>query len=484
MLNVINRAKNRSKRRSEGPPGTSQEAAEVFIWHVKEMEASLKRALGSGAFDVRGVSDLDKLVPVVESALRQGSLAMDACASFYQGMLERLIKSQRGASKETIDDIDRDVPEEFKRMTRRLQDYPSIFMCFIETLFGDTPDYHVQMDGDPTKSEINKKLFDATRKLGVILSYNDVISAYTDRENETKRENSARLARFVYGCYRRLRDSVVSLFEKYQRAIHLYATYIHCSREHREGKYVINYNLAELDSIVTQGVRSEFRKHDLTFKAIWNNVRAMEIKTQINEPAARYDTTTSTKSKETADQLDSRAKRAADAFGALNHVAEGNVRPFFDDLVRQIDRLTQEDRKNATESIYQTSSLIEDLTSFMRESARKLHRKAQQAADDAARFKAIEEARIAEEEEERSRAAKSSMEDGSDEHEDADQSPLRENEKKFIMIMKGVDDLHSRIMAIKSYSHDTSTVFGSAFGRYVHRVARNTARVPPRAWSA
>jgi hypothetical protein len=117
----------------------------------------------------------------------------------------------------------------------------------------------------------------------------------------------------------------------------------------------------------------------------------------------------------------------------------------------------------------------------MRESAQKLYRKARQAADDAARFKA-EEARIAEEEE-RARAAKSSMEDGSDEHEDADPSPIRENEKKFSVIMRGVDDLHDRIRAIKSYLHDTSTVFGSAFGRYVHRVARNIPRVPPRAWS-
>jgi hypothetical protein len=218
------------------------------------------------------------------------------------------------------------------------------------------------------------------------------------------------------------------------------------------------------------------------FKSIWNNVRAMEIKKQINEPAARYDTQTSTKSKETADQL---AKRAADACGALNHVAEGNVLPFFDDLVRQIDRLTQEDSKNAAESIYQTIILIEDLTSFMRESAEKLYSKAHQAAHDAAIFKAKEQARIAEEEEEeRARAAKSSMEDGSDEHEDADPSPLRENEKKLIMIMKGVDDLHDRIKAIKSYLHDTSTVFGSAFGRYVHRVARNAPRVPHRAWSA
>ena len=478
MLNVISRAKNRSKQRPRGPL-TSQEAAEVFIGHGKEMEAGLKDALDNKKFDVRGVSDLDNLVPVVESAIRSASLAMDACASFYRGLLERLIKSQRGASKETIDDIDRDVPEEFERMTRRLQDYPSIFMSFIATLIGDTPDYHVHRDGDPTKREINKRLFDATRKLGAVLSYNDVILAYTDRDNETKRENSARLARFVYGCYRRLRDSVVSLFEKYQRAIHLYATYIHCSRGHREGKYVINYNLAELDPLVKESVRSEFRKHDLMFKSIWNNVCAMEIKTQINEPAARYDTPTSTKSKETADQL---AKRAADAFGALTHVAKWNVLPFLDDLVRQIDRLTQEERKNATESIYQTISLIEDLTSFMRESAQKLYRKARQAADDAARFKA-EEARIAEEEE-RARAAKSSMEDGSDEHEDADPSPLRENEKKLIMIMKGVDDLHDRIKAIKSYLHDTSTVFGSAFGRYVHRVARNTPRVPHRAWSA
>jgi hypothetical protein len=479
MLDVIYRTKNRSKRRPQGPPRTIQEAAEAFIAHVKEMEAGLERALDKKKFDVRYVGDLDNLVPVVKSAIRSASLAMDACASFYRGLLERLIKSQRGASKETIDDIDRDVPEEFGRMIRRLQDYLSIFMCFIATLIGDTPEYHVQRDGDPTKSEINEKLFDATRKLGAVLSYNDVILAYTYPDNETKRENSARLARFVYGCYRRLRDSVVSLSEKYLRATYLYEFYIHCSRAPRQGVHVINYNQEELDPLVKESVRSEFRKHDLTFKAIWNNVRAMEIKAQMNELAARYDTQTSTKSKETADQL---AKRAADALGALNHVAKWNVLPFLDDLVRQIDRITQEERKNATESIYQTIRLIEDLTSFMRESAEKLYLKAHQAAEDAARFKA-EEARIAEEEE-RARAAKSSMEDGSDEHEDADPSPIRENEKKFIIIMKGVDDLHERITAIKLYLHDTSTVFGSAFGRYVHRVAKKSARVPYRAWSA
>ena len=93
MLRSIDGVRNRSKRRPQGPPRTIQEAAEAFIAHVEEMEAGLERALQKGAFDVRYVGDLDKLVPVVERAFDHAISAVDSVVKLW-GLFYRVEKDR------------------------------------------------------------------------------------------------------------------------------------------------------------------------------------------------------------------------------------------------------------------------------------------------------------------------------------------------------------------------------------------------------
>ena len=468
MLRVLSHSK-RQRPKRQGPR-TVQEAAEAFISHGKNMERELARALRNGEFDVSNVRDLENLVPVVESALEYASRAMEACESFYQGRVARLAKSQRGANKENNEDIDQNLQEEVDKMARRLKDYPSICMSFVVTLIGDTHDYHTQADGDKLKREINQKLFKGTRELGEALHYYSVVAAYTGTDEAIKRDKGTRLARFVCDCYKRLRNKVASLFEKYVRATMWYALY----HLRRYGGYVEKIDFAELDRVVKERVRTVFRGVDSGFKNIGDNVRAMEMKTRIHDLVARYDTQNSNKAVN-ADELASRAERAAGAFGALASIAKNEVLPFFGYLVDQPDRPGHE-----------TQNLINGLKNFILESGERLLNQANAAIADMKRRKE-EEARIAEEEEER--AAKARTRDWGDEHDDEEQEDrvIRESKKKLDKAMSDLDKISERLNPDSSrytnvFGSTSSSSSSSAFGRYVHRAAKSSLRVPPRAW--
>jgi hypothetical protein len=511
MLRSIDGAKNRSKRRPQGPPRTIQEAAEAFIAHVKEMEAGLKRALQKGAFDVRGVSDLDKLVPVVELAFDHAISATDARVTFMRLVSDLLhrsraeIEKKEGVTLDTLSELKQETDEALSTMIDNLSRYQTMLIHFVMEIMGSGLRYDSEPDSgyesgqsyfgsarpphDPHElpKKINEKLDDASRLLGTCLSSSQVVDAYSGYESDSDAESrdlATRLAQFVCDCYyNRLRGKVVSYLEKEER----FATAIlalnvangHVNREEQE---------AQIQKI-KEDTKEKLGSIDYQFRIVKSNLRVIEIKNTIQDLVSRVNESIkrTMSVRESLESLPSHIERVTNAHHQLVLIAKNKVRPFLSDLVSQLDNAPDGIRTSRSDEVNRLitnfRSYMADVGIYMRDQASRLINKLKAEEEK----EKEEEARI---EEERLRL----KEPESAEEDESGDRAIRESENKLHVLLRGLEDLisskHSRVSGSwkvfgrTSHAHGSPSVFGSAFGRYVHRVARNAPRVPHRAWSA
>lgn len=492
MLDVIDRAKKRSKKRPRGPPRTIQEAAEAFIAHVEEMEAGLERALDKKKFDVRGVGDLDKLVPVVERAFDHANRAMDARVTFMRLLSDLLhrsraeIQKKEGVTLVTLGVLKQETYEALSTMIDNLSRYQTMLIHFVMEILGSVLRYEFESDSenefyfgsarpphDPHElpKKINEKLYAAAGKLGTCLSSSQVAGAYSrdERDSDAKsRDLATRLAQFVCDCYyNRLRGKVVSYLEKEERfATAILALKVANGDVNREDQE------AQIGKI-KEDTKEKLRSIDYQFRIVKSNLRAIEIKNTIQDLASRVDESTkgTRQVRESLESLQSHIDRVTNTHHQLVLIAKSKVHPFLSGLVSQLDHAPDGIPNRRSDEV---NRLITNFRSYMADVGRYI-------LDQASRL--IKELKAEEEREEEARREEerhSLKEPESPEQDESGDRAIHESQNKLHALLRGLGDLISSI----SHAHGSPNVFGSAFGRYVHRVARNTPRVPYRAWSA
>lgn len=504
MLRSIDGARNRSKRRPQGPPRTIQEAAEALIAHVKEMEAGLKRALQKGAFDVRGVGDLDKLVPVVERAFDHANRAMDARVTFMRLLSDLLhrsraeIERKEGVTLVTLGELKQETDEALPTMIDNLSRYQTMLIHFAMEILGSGLRYEFESDSenefyfgsarpphDPHElpKKIKEKLEAAMGKLGTCLSSSQVVDAYSGHESDSDAESrdlATRLAQFVCDCYyNRLRGKVVSYLEKEELATANLALNVANGDVDREDQE------AQIGKI-KEDTKEKLGSIDYQFRIVKSNLRAIEIKNTIQDLASRVDESTkgTRQVRESQESLQSHIDRVTNAHHQLVLIAKSKVRPFLSGLVCQLNHAPDVTRTR------EVNHLITNFQSYMADVGGAMFDQASRLINE---LKAEEEKEEEARREEERKMRRVKEHESPEEYESGDRD-IRESQNKLHDLLSGLGDLSSSInsrvsrswtvFGRTSYAHGSPNVFGSAFGRYVHRVARNTPRVPHRAWSA
>ena len=463
--------------------------------------------------------DLENLVPVVESALEYASRAIEAKGTFLS--LVHIAKIRR---KDEFDRFDQQQNEQneqpnqqtqknslvelgelkeetwltLREMGEKLGRYMASFDWFVnETLDSDYNRYRrSERHGSDSESEgesyfgthdehvdrgnlcdkINEKLESAHQSLGRCLSQVQVAGAYKKEENESdanEREKATRLARFLCDCYfNRLRGKVVSFLEKTTSAsiteINLALVTKQLSQEHAEAR-------VQQTKKVT---KDQLERLDDSFRATGSTVRAMEIKTRINELESRL--TKSAYGVQSVEELEALVGRVTKAQEALVRIAEGEVRPFLSGLVDQLNRTPEYLR---TRRIHKIGHLIPVFQSYMSHVSEFMYSAAEKA------MKTLKKAKEAKEAAEAARAEEERSAESSGESESEDRM-INENRKKLDTVVSDLGVLSDKLYLASSRS---TSVFGSsssssssssAFGRYVRRAAKHSVRVAPRAWGA
>jgi hypothetical protein len=512
MLRSIDGVRNRSKRRPQGPPRTIQEAAEAFIAHVEEMEAGLERALDKKKFDVRYVGDLDKLVPVVERAFDHANRAMDARVTFMRLLSDLLhrsraeIQKKEGVTLVTLGALKQETDEALHLLRLSIMRYQTMLIHFVMEILGSGLRYEFESDSenefyfgsarpphDPRElpKKINEKLYAAAGKLGTCLSSSQVAGAYSrdERDSDAKsRDLATRLAQFVCDCYyNRLRGKVVSYLEKEER----FAT-ANLALNVANGDVDREDQEAQIGKI-KEDTKEKLRSIDYQFRIVKSNLRAIEIKNTIQDLASRVDESTKratlTRSEGSLASLKSRIERVTNAHHKLLGIAKDEVRLFFVDLTSQLDHAPDGMRVNMTSNVLYLKAAFQ---AYMTDVSERMFKEATKLISE---LKKAEEEKEEETRREEERERRSAIETESPEEDESEDRVIRESKKKLDALLHSLDELDARkstrgkrawhdAFGRTSYAHGSSNVFGSAFGRYVHRVARNAQRVPHRAWSA
>jgi hypothetical protein len=425
MLRSIYGAKNRSKKRSGGPPRTIQEAAEAFIAHVKEMEAGLKLALQKGAFDVRYVGDLDKLVPVVERAFDHAISAMDARVTLMRLVsdlphrLRAELEKNEDVTLVTLGELKQETDEAVYLLRLEFMRYQSMLTYFVMEIMGSGLRYESESDSenefyfgsarpphDPRElpHKINEKLDDAVRKLGTCLSSSQVVAAYAPgSEHAAKERNSAtQLARLLCDrYYNRFRERLVAFLERQSRLDTIEISLMDAITPSQKEDGI---NQAKEDK------RKKLESVDNQFRVIKSNLRVMEIKDRINELERRADGW---------DDLPSTGGKVAvleSYTGRVSGLCKTFVKFTENDVTRLIDELSDTKRHGGIGS--HIMQLIRHIKSHTESIGRSLILKAH---DVAKKLEAAIESAKREEEREKEREAARNDTDGSDDTDGTDE---------------------------------------------------------------
>jgi hypothetical protein len=315
-----------------------------------------------------------------------------------------------------------------------------------------------------------------------------VAGAYSGYESDSdakSRDLATRLAQFVCDCYyNRLRDRVVSYLEKGERLetanLALNVANGDVNREDQEARI----------RKIKEDTKEKLGSIDYQFRIVKSNLRAIEIKNTIQDLASRVDESTkrTRQVRESFESLKSHIERVTNAHHQLVLIAKNKVRPFLSDLVSQLYHAPDVIRTSRSDEV---NHLITNFQLYMAGVGSAMLDQASRLIEE---LKAEEEEKEEEarREEEKGRRLKEPESPKEDESGDRD---IHESQNTLHALLRGLGDLSSSInsrgtwawrdaFGRTSYAHGSSNVFGSAFGRYVHRVARNAPRVPHRAWSA
>ncbi len=426
MLRSIKLADERRKKRPSGPPRTIQGAAEAFIWHVKEMEAGLKRALDKKKFDVRYVGDLDNLVPVVERAFDDANLAMDALvnhqilASDFVYLSRAEFEKKEGVTLVTLGAMNQDTFDDMKPLFDKPKIYIELFMRFAGRIIGsdsrtsydsgsgsesdsDSDDESNFGSADPPLHQrIYEKLESAANALGKCLSHSQVVNAYLGRSDDEYKDldSATRLARFVRSCYyNRFRERLVAFLERQSRcdAIQIQITHMDGTQEEKE------YRLNTIEANKTKMLES-IEEH---LRAIKRNLRAMDIKSRIHELVRIADGWGGWGKMSTKDD---KASALESYTGRVNGLCKTFVEFTENEVTRFIGELIDTERRGVIET--QIIDLISHLEQYTKSRGSELMHKARDVTE---KVEAAIESAKREEEEMAREAAHNDTDGGSDE---------------------------------------------------------------------
>ncbi len=495
FLGALGQSKRTNRWSRTNEPRTIQEAADAIILHITKMERTLESALSKDKFHIKKVDDLGKLVKLAESVYEHFARAMDAQASFFSLVSNWFTRNRHGEEhKESKSPDSRDAGEEgtesnphgiavteyplvahgeiraetlvaVEKMEVILALYLRLFNGFIRSIlgtdrtlvFGATKE-HDDIPGESPKifeqaESIAKILDEAKSNLGEIIDLKQVMSAYTNHEEKKEREKAMQLAQFVLGSYdKTFRGKAVSFLGKRNLIKEMKEYAEQAERSYNDDTHASGSSMkeepkaaAKRQTEIDNKTNGEIAEMDHFFKTVRITVRAMEIKTKIHNLVARFAATTLAEAK-------------LSLYGDFLTILEKEVKPALSDIVYVF---------NVAERNFELRSKLQSLTTESKEWIKKTSELLNKLMNDSTLRK------------EKEVESQPDLTDDSETHEA--KRKLSDLDARFRKI-----ELELRVLKDKM-NHEVgsaSSLFGSAFGRYVHRAAKLSFRVPYRAWIA